>query len=228
MRFGIGDAVLLPHTPYLRVVVEMTVLMVVDIAAVESEIEFAGTEGVLEIQSHFRLAQRRETPFGLVVGIDIEDGSLAVVHVVAEIEEGIRMTYRAAYISVVVLTRLKARRLREQGMESCRRHDVRREGGVLDRRGFDIGLHDGRFGSNLASRLYHRLEIALDGDAAVESRVGLGESGRCTKYKVQCTKKRYSVIPEYRNTEQVIIHLLHCDPPFLQVVPVCRVRRGGH
>jgi hypothetical protein len=176
MRTRVGDFVFLPHTPYLRIVIEMTVLMIVYISAVESEIEFAGVEGMAEVESDLRLTQCGETPFGFMVGIDIEDGAFAVVEVVAEVEEGIGVTECAADIAVIVLPGFEAGRLREERVEGGGRGDVRREGRVLYGCGFDSGLHDRRFGSDLAGRLYDRLEIALDGDGAVEV-IGLSESG---------------------------------------------------
>ena len=177
MRFRIGYFILLPHTPYLRIVVEMAVLMVEDITAVESEIEFASAERMPEIKSDLRLAQCRESPLGLMMRIDVEDGSLAVIQVIAEIKERIRVTNRAADVAVVVLAGLEAGRLREQRMERRGRHDVSREGGILDRRGLDSRLHYRGFGSHFAGRLYHGLEIALDGNAAIQRAVGLRKSG---------------------------------------------------
>ena len=51
-RLGIGHAVLLPHTRVDEaVVVEMTVFVVEHIAAVESEIEVAGSKRMLEVKT---------------------------------------------------------------------------------------------------------------------------------------------------------------------------------
>ena len=177
MGLRIRYFILLPHTPCLRIIVEMAVLMIEDISAVQSEIEFARAERMPEIESGFRLTQRCESPFRLMMSIDIKDGALAVVQVIPEIKQGIRVTNRAADITVVVLAGFEARRLRKQGMEGSGRHDIRRKGGVLYRRRFNGRLHYRRFGSHFTRRLYHRLKIALDSDAAVEGRIRLGEGG---------------------------------------------------
>ena len=108
---GIRYLILLPTAESLRIVVEMTVFIVEDISAVETEIEVAIREIMREIQSYFGLTECSQTPLGMMVCIHIQDGLLAVVQMVSEIEQGVRMTNRSAYIPVVRATRLKARRL---------------------------------------------------------------------------------------------------------------------
>ena len=167
-----------------------------------------------EIQSHFRLTQRRETPFRLMMGVHIEDGFLAVVQMVAEIKERVRMAERSADVAVIGFRGIEARRLGEQGMEGSRRLHIRAELRVLHFRRLNLGLYNRRFGGHFACRLNHRLEIALYGHRPVESRVLLREN-RGAKDR----HDRYTDIPIYRYIE----FILHFLPPFLRVCLIHRV-----
>ena len=176
MRFRISRAVLCPKTVVLAVVVEMTVFMVENITAVDTEIQVARAISVLEIESQKGLAQGGETPFCLMVGIDIQNRVLAVIQMVAEVKQGVRMTQTAAHITVIPFAGFKACGLRKHRLNSCLWSHIRRIGRVLYRRRLNRSLHHSRTGRDLACCLNNRLKITLYGHAAVQRRVGLCKS----------------------------------------------------
>ena len=220
---GIRLLVLRPHVPRLGIVIPVTVFVVIDIATIETEIEVASGVGVGEIQSYLGLTQGSETPFRLMMRIDIKDGVLSVIEMIAEIKERVGVPYGSAQVSVIGFAGFEACRLREERIEGGARSEFRRVFGILDRRRVNRCLNHLRFGGYLACSLYHRLEIPLHGDGTVQGAVRLGESRNKDRFaQRQKTKdNRYTDIPEYRYSES--INPLHCYPPFLQVFPVRRV-----
>ena len=78
----------------------MAVFVVVYISALNTEIEVCRGIGMREFEPCAGLAQRRHTPFGMVVRIDIQNRVLAVIEVITESEEGVRVTKRATNPSV--------------------------------------------------------------------------------------------------------------------------------
>jgi hypothetical protein len=147
--------------------------MVEHISSVEPEIEDASGERMVEIKTKLRFAQRRQSPFGTMMGVYIEDGFLAVIEMSAEVEEGVRVTERAADVAIVRWRRFEAGRLREQGMEGGFGLHFNRIVGVLYCSRFDGRFYNRRFGGHLAGRLNDGLEIALDSDRAVEDAIVL-------------------------------------------------------
>ena len=117
--FWIRLAILCPHPVLGGVVIEMTVLMIVYVTSINPEIEIACAERMREIHSHYCLAQRSQAPFSMMMRIDIQNRVLAVVHMVAEIEERIRMTQGRTDIPMERLERLETRRLREEWIDTC-------------------------------------------------------------------------------------------------------------
>ena len=176
---GVSRPVLLPHAEIAvrgsesGVVVEMAVLIVMHVTSLHTEIEVAGGEGVCEPESQTALAQRSQAPFGAVVRIDIEDRFLAVIEVVAEIEEGVGVAQRPADITVVDLPGLETRRLGEQRVEGSRRLHIRRIFGVHHGCGLNRRLYNSRFGGHFACRLDDGLEVALHHHRAVQRRIRL-------------------------------------------------------
>ena len=189
LTIGIRYAVLRPSAEIavigriITIVVPMAVLVIEDITAVETEIQIAGRESVGEVKTDLGLTQRRQPPFCFVMCIHIKDRFLAVVQMVTEIKQGVRVTDSAADITVVFLARLETRGLREQGIDRSTRSDVRRKFGVLNRRGINRGLYHCRFGRYLTCRLYHRLEITLHSHRAIQHGIVLGEKSNAAQQR---------------------------------------------
>ena len=110
-RFRVRYAVLLPHAPCLRVVVEMAVFMIEHISSVYAEIEITGSKCMREFKSQIGFTQCIQTPFRLVMRIDIKNGFLAVVKMVSEVKERIRVSQSAPYVAVVFASAFETRRL---------------------------------------------------------------------------------------------------------------------
>ena len=156
----------------------MAVFMIVYIPAVHAEIEIAVTERMGEIQPYRSLTERSQSPFGFMMGIYIENRFLAVIQMISEIKQGVRMAQCPADITVIPLPGLKTGRLGEQGTEGGGRGDIRRIFRILDGRRLYRGLHHSRLGGYFACRLDHRLEIPLYSHAAIQRTIGLCHCAR--------------------------------------------------
>ena len=173
-RSGIEHIITTPCTGVCQqIVVEMSVSMVEHIPSVEPEIEVAGRVGMLEVQTECRITERAQSPLRLMMGIDIEDGTLAVIEVVAEIKEAVGVSQRCAQVAVVGRTGVKARGLGEQRADIGARSNLRSIVGILDRHRFQGRLYHRRLGRDLARCLNHRLEIPFDRHTQMQGRVVL-------------------------------------------------------
>ena len=182
MRLIIRHLVLLPSAEIAvrgierRVVIPMSVLVVVYIPAFDTEIEVAGRERMLEIQAQFAFTQSRRSPFCMMTCMHIEDRVLAVIEMVSEPKERVRMTDCTTDIAVIGCGGFKTCRLRQQRIKSSRRLYRCRIVRILDRGGFDVCLYHSRFGGYFSCSLYNRLKIPFNRHRPIQRTVVLGES----------------------------------------------------
>ena len=131
---------------------------------------------MLEIQAQFTLTQGRRSPLGMMPCMHIENRVLAVIEMVAETKERIRVTDCTADVTLIGGGRLKTCRLRQQGIKGrCRLYGCRIVG-ILDRRRLDVRLYHSRFSGHFSCCLYDRLKIPLYGHRSIQRAVALGES----------------------------------------------------